>query len=180
MTQKPEVYFLHSNPYLDPRGRGRRMTVACVVEDGLMKYGCSFTHDKDATKFDKKKGRFIAERRARTKPVFTESVPDDGRKDSFVETALTIIITHNRKNMNTEKYSRYATQFLRNLTIMKKASAQMLRTLNIENPEEKLINQRIEKVLDKLEKVSSKKEKANLLRSLFGLKSVEQPTLQPA
>jgi hypothetical protein len=67
--------FYHTKPQDDPCGKGKRMTICCLVDNNKMSFGLTKTHHKDVKIFKKAKGRLIAEGRALVKPQFAVPTP---------------------------------------------------------------------------------------------------------
>lgn len=79
------IYFFHTDSRLDPKGRGKRMTICCIVTPVSMTYGISRGHGLDTKKWNRRLGRTISEAHARSsKAVLSHLTPKQGVKVQFI------------------------------------------------------------------------------------------------
>lgn len=115
------VYYYHSKSEIDPKRRGKRMTVCCIGRSGRMLFGLAIQNDsvkkeiqvktgpKNDPKithkevrimdtFKKEFGRNVSHARAEKCPVEVLEMPTEGRKALFVETAKELVMKYLRPN----------------------------------------------------------------------------------
>ena len=100
MNNQP--FYLHSAPSKDGR-----VTVAAVINNGMMQFGVAKCSPRDA--FNKPKGRLIAEGRAHKNPNMVVEIPESVTKSKkfgefFVGNAKTLV----NKTLNSERLPKIA------------------------------------------------------------------------
>lgn len=93
------ILFFHSRALLDPKAKGKRMTICCVIKDSVMSYGISGSHPLDVKSWNKRCGRVLAEARARTTPIFERQKPLKMVKVQFIEDCHNIVISNLREKL---------------------------------------------------------------------------------
>lgn len=100
--------YYHSKAVLDPKRRGKRMTVAAILNDTTLSFGISRGHPLDVKVWNKKTGRESALKSAQKKPVLTmqEIVEDKFKKKDFLRIAKNLVATHIRKDYDMNRFTR--------------------------------------------------------------------------
>lgn len=85
------TYYYHSRPEIDPKGKGKRVSVACVITNNKMCFGTALQNISMKDVFRKDKGRKIAEERAMKKPCLIVECPSSNVKQLFLEEACKLV-----------------------------------------------------------------------------------------
>lgn len=86
-----DTYYYHSRPEIDPKGKGKRVSVACIIKNNKMCFGTALQNISMKDVFRKDKGREIAEKRAIKKPCLIVELPGSNIKQLFLEKACELV-----------------------------------------------------------------------------------------